>query len=123
MLQNRVMAHIVVRVLITALGLYMAAALIPGIEADSPGAFIWAAIALGIVNTLVRPLIVLLTLPVSVVTLGGFLLVINAAMLKLADWFVDGLHVQGFLSALFGALIISVINWAVNSFVRSKEDR
>ena len=101
MLQNRVMAHIVVRVLITALGLYMAAALIPGIEADSPGAFIWAAIALGIVNTLVRPLIVLLTLPVSVVTLGGFLLVINAAMLKLADWFVDGLHVQGFLSALF----------------------
>ena len=74
-----------------------------------------------IVNTLVRPLIVLLTLPVSVVTLGGFLLVINAAMLHLADWFVDGLHVQGFLSALFGALIISVVSWAVNSFVRNEE--
>lgn len=117
------MARIVVQVLIIALGLYAAAALVPGIAVASPGAFIWAAIALGLINVLVRPLIVLLTLPVSVVTLGGFLLVINAAMLNLADWFVDGLQVQGFFSALFGALIISVVNWAVQTFVRSKEGR
>ena len=117
------MARIVVQVLIIALGLYAAAALVPGIVVESPSAFIWAAIALGLINVLVRPLIVLLTLPVSLVTLGGFLLVINAAMLNLADWFVDGLQVQGFFSALFGALIISVVNWAVNSFVRSKEGR
>ena len=117
------MARIVVQVLIIALGLYAAAALVPGIAADSPGAFIWAAIALGVINVLVRPLIVLLTLPVSLVTLGGFLLIINAAMLNLADWFVEGLQVRGFFSALFGAIIISITNWAVNAFVRSKEDR
>ena len=123
MLGNEVMARIVVQVLIIALGLYAAAALVPGIAADSPGAFIWAAIALGVINVLVRPLIVLLTLPVSLVTLGGFLLIINAAMLNLADWFVEGLQVRGFFSALFGAIIISITNWAVNAFVRSKEDR
>lgn len=115
------MAGVIVRVLITALGLYVAAALVPGIEVDGPGAFIWAAIALGVINVLVRPLIVLLTLPVSLFTLGGFLLVINAAMLNLADWFVDGLQVRGFFSALFGALIVSVVNWAANAFLRSKE--
>ena len=117
------MARIVVQVLIIALGLYAAAALVPGIAVDSPGAFLWAAMALGLINVLVRPLLVLLTLPVSLVTLGGFLLVINAAMLNLADWFVEGLQVRGFFSALFGALIISVVNWAVQAFVRSQEGR
>ena len=115
------MAGVIVRVLITALGLYVAAALVPGIEVNGPGAFIWAAIALGVINVLVRPLIVLLTLPVSLFTLGGFLLVINAAMLNLADWFVDGLQVRGFFSALLGALVVSVVNWAANAFLRSKE--
>ena len=115
------MAQVVVRVLITAIGLWAAAALIPGIDADSNGALLWAAIALGIINVLVKPLIVLLTLPVSILTLGLFLLVINAAMLNLADWFVDGLHVDGFFSALFGAIIVSLVSWAANAFIRTKE--
>ncbi len=111
------MAYIIIRILITAVGLFVATALVPGVEADSAQTLIWGAIALGIINVLVRPLIVLLTLPVSVLTLGAFLLVINAAMLSLAGWFVDGLQVQSFLSALFGAILVSIVSWAGTSFI------
>lgn len=115
------MAQIIVKVLIIAVGLWVATILVPGMEVDSNSDLLWAAIALGVINVLVKPLIVLLTLPVSVLTLGLFLLIINAAMLNLADWFVDGLHVEGFFSALFGAIIVSVVSWAANAFIGAKE--
>ena len=89
------MVGIVIRVLINVLGLWLATALISGITAQTSGALVWAAISLGLVNAFIRPLVVFLTLPFTLVTLGVFLLFVNAAMLNLAAWFVDGFDVVG----------------------------
>ena len=72
---------------------------------------------LGVVNAVVRPVIVFLTLPITIVTLGLFLLVINAAMLALVAWLLDGFHIAGFWSALFGAVVVSITGWAASWFV------
>ncbi len=89
------MLGLVLRTLITALGIWLAAYLVPGVSATSTGALIWAAIALGLINAFVRPVLVILTLPFTILTLGLFLLFLNAAMLNLAGWFVDGFEVVG----------------------------
>jgi putative membrane protein len=96
------------RTLISALGLWIAAALVPGMTFRGPGALLLAAVLLGVVNALVRPLAILLTLPITLVTLGLFLLVVNAAMLALVAALLDGFELAGFWSALFGSLIVSV---------------
>ncbi len=102
------MQGIVVRVLIIMLGLYVASELVPGVRIEGLGNFILAAIVLGLVNGFVRPVAFLLTLPLTVVTLGLFLLVLNAAMFGLAAAFLDGFAVSGFWSALFGAIVVSI---------------
>ncbi len=99
---------IVLRILINVLGLWLATVLVPGITAATTASLVWAAVSLGLVNAFVRPLVVFLTLPVTLLTLGLFLLFINAAMLNLAAWFVDGFDVVGVFDALFGALIVGV---------------
>lgn len=104
------MIGILLRTAIIGLGIWVAAFLLPGISTADTRALIWAAIALGLINAFVRPILVILTLPVTVLTLGLFLLILNAAMLNLAGWFVDGFEVLGFWNALFGAVVISVIS-------------
>ena len=104
----------ILRVLIVALGLWLASALVPGIQVQDGRTLIGAALLLGIVNALVRPLIVLLTLPITVLTLGLFLLVINAAMLGLVASFFDGFVISSFWSALFGVMIVSLTGWVVS---------
>ncbi len=111
------MKGIIVRVLLNVVGLWLAATLVPGIDYLSTAGLIWSAIALGLVNAIVRPVLVLLTFPITLLTLGLFLLVINAAMLNLADWFVDDLVVRGFIDSIFGAIIIGLISWAGSAFV------
>ncbi len=111
------MTGILIRMVIVALGIWLATMLVPGVEARSTGALVWAAVALGLINAFVRPLIVLLTLPLTVLTLGVFLLVVNAAMLNLAAWFVDGFVVEGFWSSVFGAIVVAVAGWIGASFV------
>ena len=114
------MKGIIVRTLIIALGLWAAGKLVPGIHVGGAGSLLFAAIALGLINALVRPLIVLLTLPVTLLTLGLFLLIVNAAMLQLADWFVSGFEVTGFFSAILGAIVVSLVSWAASSFIGPK---
>ena len=111
------MLGIIVRTLITALGIWLASYLVPGVSATSTGTLIWAAIALGLINAFVRPVLVLLTLPFTVLTLGLFLLILNAGMLNLAGWFVDGFEVVGFWSAVFGAIIVSVVSALCSRFI------
>jgi len=111
------MAGFIIRIAIIAFGLWLATVLVPGVSAASVGALLWAALVLGIVNALVRPLVVLLTLPITLLTLGGFLLVVNAGMLALVGWLIDGFDVAGFFSALFGAIVVSIGSWAAASFV------
>jgi len=113
------MSGFVVRLLISALGLWLAQALIPGVEIHGAGTLLVAALLLGVVNAFVRPLIVLLTLPITVLTLGLFLWVINAAMLGLVAKLLDGFTLHGFGSALLGALVVSCISWIASWYVGS----
>ena len=111
------MLGIILRTLITGLGIWLATYLVPGVSASSTAALIWAAIALGLINAFVRPVLVLLTLPFTILTLGLFLLVLNAGMLNLAGWFVDGFQVVGFWSAVFGAIVVSLFSGLCAKFI------
>lgn len=105
---NDPMTGIIVRTLIIALGLGLANLLIDGVVIEGTGTLLVAALLLGVVNAVIRPLAVLMTLPLTLVTLGFFLLVINAAMFGLVAAMLDDFHVAGFWSALFGAIIVSI---------------
>jgi len=102
------MAGILVRTLIIALGLGLASVLIPGVSISGAGTLVLAALLLGLVNAIIRPLLVLLTLPITLITLGLFLLIVNAAMFALVAAMLDAFVVSGFFAAFFGALIVSL---------------
>ncbi|MEO6407378.1 MAG: phage holin family protein [Burkholderiaceae bacterium] len=99
---------ILVRWLLLAAALLLVANLYPGVQVTSFSAALIAALVLGLFNALLRPLLVLLTLPVTLITLGLFLFVINALMFYFAASVLDGFHVNGFLAALIGSLIYSL---------------
>ena len=102
------MTGILIRTLITMLGLGLAAAIIPGVDVTGTGTLIVAALLLAVVNAIVRPIAFLLTLPLTIVTLGLFLFVLNAAMFGLVAAMMSDFNVAGFWSALFGSLIVSI---------------
>ena len=102
------MQGIVLRTLITMLGLYLASVLVPGVSISGAWTFIFAAVLLGLVNAFVRPIAFVLTLPITLVTLGLFLLVLNAAMFGLVAAILDDFIVTGFWPAIFGAIIVSI---------------
>ncbi len=105
------MVFFILRVLIAALGLWLATEWVSGISVSTPTTLIFAALLLGVVNAIVRPIVVLLTLPVTLITLGLFLLVVNAAMLGLVAAFLPGFSIAGFWPAVWAALLISLVSW------------
>lgn len=108
----------VIRMGANAIAILLIAYLLPSVmSADGPMAALAAAFVLGLVNAIIRPLLVLLTLPVTVVTLGLFLVVINALLLWLVSAIVPGVHVNGFLGAIAGSLLISAISWVLTRVV------
>ena len=111
------MLGLLVRLAITAVGLWIAARLVPGIQIDGDATLLLAALALGIVNAVVRPVVVLLTLPLTLLTLGLFLWVVNAAMLGLVAALLEGVRIDGFGSALLGALLVSITSWFASSWI------
>ena len=109
----------IVRMGANAVAILLISYLLPQIVAvDGVVAALAAAFVLGLVNAVVRPLFVLLTLPVTVVTLGAFLLVINGLLLWLVTAFVPGFHVNGFLAAVVGSVLLSVVSWILTMVVR-----
>ena len=110
------------RVLLNAVAVFLAAQLIPGIGVSGAGAALWAGLVLGLVNAVIRPVLILLTLPVTFFTLGLFIFVINAACLGLAAWVVPGFTISGFWAALFGALVISIVSWLLSALLIDKKD-
>jgi putative membrane protein len=114
------MAGIIVRTLISMLGLFLASALIPGVQIVGTGTFILAALLLGLVNGFVRPVAFLMTLPLTIVTLGLFLLVLNAGMFGLVAAVLDNFSVGGFGSAIFGALIVSITSTIASWYIGPK---
>jgi putative membrane protein len=99
------------------LGLFLASSLIPGVQITGTGSFILAAVLLGLVNAFVRPIAFLLTLPLTIVTLGLFLFVLNAAMFGLVAAFLDNFVVAGFWSALFGAIVVSLTSTIASWYI------
>src|ERR1700683_174793 len=109
-----------VRAAIVALGLWLATVWVHGVKIDSPATLILAGVLLGIVNSIVRPIAILLTLPMTILTLGLFLLVINAGMVALVAWMLPGMHVAGFGPAFWTALVVSLVSIVGSWFVGSK---
>ena len=118
------MQGIVLRTAINALGLAVAAFLVPGVAIRGPGTLLVAALLMGLVNALLRPVVVLVTLPITIVTFGLFLLVVNAALFGLVAALLDGFAVDGFFAALLGWLIVSAIgvlsSWTIGPDGRSE---
>jgi putative membrane protein len=111
------MQGIFIRTLITMLGLFLASRLLPGVWIEGTGNFILAAFLLGLVNAVVRPLVFVMTLPLTVVTLGLFIFILNAAMFGLVAAMLDDFQVAGFWSALFGAVIVSITSTVASWYV------
>ncbi|WP_293777946.1 phage holin family protein [uncultured Oxalicibacterium sp.] len=102
---------------INAAALFALPFLMSSIRIDGFGTAIIAALVLGLINALIRPILVLLTLPATLLTLGLFIFVINALMFWAASELVSGFHVAGFWSAFFGAIVYSVISWVLSSLL------
>jgi putative membrane protein len=114
------MIGFVFRAVIAALGLWLATWLMPErIHIDSATTLILAGLLLGVVNAIVRPIAVILTLPLTVLTLGLFLLVVNAAMLGLVALLLPGFSIDGFWAALLGAIIVGITGWLGSWFIGS----
>ena len=111
------MPGFLVRTLVSALGLWIASALISGLTFRDNATLLLAALLLGMVNAVVRPVFVLLTLPITVLTLGGFLLVVNAAMLGLVAALLDGFRIDGYWAALGGGILVSLTSWVASWYV------
>ena len=111
------MKGFLVRLLITALGLWIADRLLPGIRFAGTGTLVVSALVLGIVNALIRPIIFILTVPLTILTLGLFILIVNGISFALAAWLVPGFHVAGLWSATWGAIIVGVTSWIASHFI------
>ncbi len=105
------MTYFFFRAAIASLGLWLASELVDGLSFNSGATLILAAVLLGVVNGLVRPLVVLLTLPITILTLGLFLLVVNGIMLAMVAGILPGFSIAGFWDAFQGAIIVSVVSW------------
>lgn len=105
------MSRFVARVLIAALGLWLAATVLPGVSYSGWLDLLLAALLLGLVNAIVRPIVFLLTLPLTILTLGLFLLVVNAAMIGLVALLLPGFMVSGLIAGILASIIVGVVSW------------
>ncbi len=115
--------HFIFRWAITTVAILIATRLIPGIRVDGTGASIGASLLLGIMNAFIRPILLLLSAPLILFTLGLFILFINALLLWWVPTFVPGFTVDGFGSAFWGALIVSLVSWVLSAFFRGSDGR
>ena len=116
------LAKFIVRAIFAALGLWAASLIVPGVAFSDTGSLILAAILLGVVNALVRPVVFILTLPITLVTLGLFLLVVNAAMIGLVAVVLSGFHVNGLFAGIGAAIVTGVSSW-IGGLVLSDQKR
>jgi putative membrane protein len=117
------MIAFLIRWAVTTVAVFCAAKLIPGIHCQTTGALLGASLLLGIINAFVRPVLLLLSLPFIIVTMGLFIFVVNALLLLLVSALIPDFRVEGFGSAFFGAIVIGIINWALSSFFRSSDGK
>jgi putative membrane protein len=113
------MKQFLINLLLTAVAVFLVATLLDGVSIDGFLTSILVALVLGLLNVIVKPILIILTIPVTIVTLGLFLLVINTAIILLADWLVSGFAVDGFWWALLFSLLLSLVNAILGSFFKS----
>jgi putative membrane protein len=117
------MRHFLFRWVITTIAVAMATLVVHGIHYDSTGALILAALLLGILNAFVRPILLILSVPLILLTMGLFIIVVNALMLRFVSGLVPGFHVESFGSAFWGAVVIGIVSWLLNAFFRGSDGR
>jgi putative membrane protein len=115
------MQAFLIRWFITTLAVMAAAWVFPGIWYDDMGSLLGASLLLGIINALVRPVLLLLSLPFIIVTMGLFIFVVNALLLLLVSSVVRTFHVDGFMNAFFGSILISIVSWVLSMFFRTSD--
>lgn len=111
------MPGFVIRLALNILGLWLATETVTGFEIEGAGSFVAAGLLLGIVNAIIRPIVLLLTLPFTILTLGLFILVVNAVMLALVSTLVGDFRIDGFGAAFLGAIIVGLTGWIGSSFI------
>ena len=114
------MMGILVGWIINTIALYVTVLLVPGIEVDNAATIFLSALVIGFVNILIKPTVHLIYLPLTILTLGIFALFINATLLGLSAWLVPGFNITGFLPALLGAIVISIVSTTLNSLLKTK---
>ncbi len=117
------MRHFLVRWLVTTIAVMVASSVIHGIRYDSASSLIAAALLLGIFNAFLRPILLILSVPLILLTLGFFILIINGLMLLFVPGIVNGFHVDSFGSAFWGAIVISIVSWLLSAFFRGSDGR
>src|ERR1041385_5515123 len=117
------MRHFVFRWIVTTIAVFVAAPIVGINYGDRLGCLLGASLLLGIINAFIRPVLLLLSLPLILVALGVFILIINALMLKFVSEIVPCFKVPGFWSAIFGAIIISIVSWLLSAFFRGSDGR
>ena len=114
------MRGILIRWLVLTAAIMFASYLIEGIEVKGFFSALFAAAVLGILNAFFRPILIVLTLPINILSLGLFTFIINAMLLKMASGVISGFEVYGFWSAVFGSLLISIVSWVLSSFINER---
>lgn len=115
--------HLLLRLLINALAFYLIARFVPGFHVSSFTAALIAALIFGVVNAIVRPLVILITLPLTILTLGIFILIVNALMIWLTALIAPGLRIDGFMPAFIGGIIMMVVSMITSHLFKSESER
>src|SRR6476660_8143038 len=114
---------LIVRWLLNTLALFIVVTIVPGFHYHSIVSLAIAALLLGLLNAIVRPILFVLTLPLTIVTLGLFLIVLNAIMLELTAWIAPGFRIDNFVAAVIGAIVLGIISWITNRIGEKSERR
>ena len=115
--------HLLIRWILNTLALFVVVELVPGFHYRSIVSLAIAALFLGLLNAIIRPILFLLTLPLTIVTLGLFLIVLNAIMLELTAWLAPGFRIDNFVAAVIGAIVLGILSWVPNRIGRKQERR
>jgi putative membrane protein len=115
--------HFVAKVILNGIAILAATWMLPGLHLSGPAAALGGGAVLGLVNALVRPVLIVLTFPLTLVTLGLFIFVVNALCFGLTAWLIPGFGIDGFWWALIGSLVVSVVSWILNGLLLRPTDR
>lgn len=114
--------NFIIRFLLNGLAVFLTAYLLPGVDVTDYWTALWVALVISISNVVVKPILIVLTIPITIFTLGLFLLVINAIIILLADYLVDGFNVDGFWWAFLASVILAIFNSMIDDISKKKND-